>query len=139
MAKCNFKRIVDCGLGANASNFDPIALTTWPNSISADELWPEDVEQARRVRDLADANDVYQDLETELECGGYKLAGNAVEVPFVGTFAGALAASELLRYLHNGQLFDKVKYRMASPLELPTAQKGSIGDTDLGFFSVSAK
>ncbi len=60
---------------------------------------------------------------------------NTVGVPFVGTFAGALVASELLRYLHNGQLFDKVRYRMASPLELPTAQKGSIGDTDLGFFS----
>jgi len=134
MAKCNFKRIVDCGLGANASNFDSIALTTWPNAISPDKLWPEDSEQVRRVRELADANDVYQDLETELQCGRYKLAGNTIGVPFVGTFAGALAISEFLRALHDGPLFDRVKYRMASPLELPTAQAGSIDVADLGFF-----
>lgn len=36
--------------------------------------------------------------------------------------------------LYGGPVYERVKYRMASPLELPAAQAGSIGDADLGYF-----
>lgn len=134
LAKGNFKRIVDCGLGANALNFDSIALTTWPNPIEPENLWPDDDGQPKRVQDIADRNKVYEALEADLRCGRYTLAGHSVGVPFVGTFAGCLATAELLRALHQGTVFDRIKYRMASPLEMPTAQSGTIYDADIGYF-----
>lgn len=93
-----FQRVLDCGLGGRADNFDSIALRRWPNPRSAEELWPDDEEDAEQIK-------------TGPVCG----FRGAIAVPFVGTISAASVVGEILRSLHQGKQHDALRLRLRAP------------------------
>jgi hypothetical protein len=115
-------RLIDVGLGATASNFDTIAVHSWPNPRSATELWPTDIPTAPRAERLADSNPAYAALASD-RCGRVLLAERAVGVPFVGAAAAALAWAQVLRELHEGTHVSDLKLKLASPGDLEAFER----------------
>ncbi len=107
-------RLIDVGLGATASNFDTIAVRSWPNPRSPADLWPVDAPNAGAAERLAEANPAYAALSTD-RCGRVQLAERAVGVPFVGAAAAAFAWAQILRELHGGEHVSDLKLKLASP------------------------
>lgn len=115
-------RLVDVGLGATASNFDTIAVRSWPNQRSATELWPANIPTAPPAERLADRNPAYAALASD-RCGRVLLAERAVGVPFVGAAAAALAWAQVLRELHEGVHVSDLKLKLASPGDLEAFER----------------
>lgn len=115
-------RLVDVGLGAMASNFDTIAVRSWPNPRSATELWPVDIPTAPPAERLADCNPAYAALASD-RCGRVLLAERAVGVPFVGVAAAAFAWAQVLRELHEGVHISDLKLKLASPGDLEAFER----------------
>jgi hypothetical protein len=116
-----FERVVDCGLGGTADNFDALDLYTLPcPGRSSADLWPKpgpDDEAVRRERleRLARENPVYQGHARRAGCGHVELAGRSVAVPFVGAVAASFVLAETLRMLHGGEGYSAVHLKLEAP------------------------
>lgn len=122
-----FARVVECGLGGTAENFDVLNLHTLPNKRTAAEIWPSDSDDRTTV---AAENPAYEELADE--CGRVLLAGKAVAVPFVGATAGALVMAEVLRLLHGGPSYEQLKLRLGTSAMATAVGFGSYQSVDLG-------
>src|SRR5581483_10422700 len=99
LAAANFGLVIDCGLGALASNFDTLNVQTLPSARPIDELWPTDGNDAGSAERIAKESGIYDELSSDDECGRVLLAGKAVAVPFVGAVAATYVVAEVLRAL----------------------------------------
>ena len=117
LESAQFDRVVECGLGGTAYNFDTINLHTLPNPRTASDLWPADDDFQNRAQQIARQSRAYGQLSKgkDAECGRVQLAGKAVAVPFVGAVAASFVVAEVLRLLHGGPNFTSLKLRLASP------------------------
>lgn len=119
LARAQFRRVIDSGLGGVANNFDTISLHTLPNPRTPDELWPDlsKEEEAKLAADrerIVRENPGYAQLGGD-ECGRRDLAGKSVAVPFVGTSAASLVIAEAVRLLHVGPACHDIKLRLGNP------------------------
>jgi hypothetical protein len=119
LATAQFLRVVDCGLGGSAENFDTISFHTLPNLRKPEELWPDlSPEDQQRVKEeqerAARDNRGYSKLGKD-ECGRIELAGKPVAVPFVGVAASCLAVAEVLRIAHGGPAFTDMRLSLGIP------------------------
>lgn len=129
LPKAGFRRVVDCGLGGMADNFDVISLHTLPNRRPPKELWPEmsEKEVAKLVayqERLARENPGYRALGLD-DCGRRELAGKSVAVPFVGSTAASLVVAEVIRLLHEGPAFHDIKLGLADPGKVFAPRNGN--------------
>ena len=98
LGEANFIRVLECGLGGFAADFDQIGFHSFPNqSIVPAQLWkgdvPHEVNPTRR-----------KILETKLgPCGAVPLATAAISSSFVGAVAASFIIAELLRMYHSGK------------------------------------
>jgi hypothetical protein len=100
--RVNFDRVVVCGVGGTASDFDELQLHTLPfHKVNASDVWPKRA-RAGGSEALAAGNPFYRAYRETHRCGEVELAGLSVAAPFVGAMAGALAWAEVLRELHGG-------------------------------------
>lgn len=93
-----FDLIVECALGTDAMRFDRIILHTFPDARCKPEvIWANDDRPEPNQRLVAA-------FRTKEDCGilAETLARKAVSSSFVGAFAGALVAGEILRALNGG-------------------------------------
>jgi hypothetical protein len=114
-----FRRVIECGLGGMAENFDTISFHTLPNPRTADELWPdlskeEEAKLAAYHERMARENPGYVQLGGD-DCGRRDLAGKSVAVPFVGTSAASLVVAEAVRLLHGGPAYHDIKLGLGNP------------------------
>jgi hypothetical protein len=118
LATAAFRRVVECGLGGTADNFDTIGLHTLPNARAPGELWPDLSEEekaklAAHQERMAAENLGYAGLGAD-DCGRREIAGKSVAVPFVGTSAAALAVAEVIRLLHGGPAYFDIKLSLGN-------------------------
>lgn len=97
-----FKFVVEAGLGSGVKDFRAIRIHTFPGNKNPRDVWASDTEQVIEVNKPAYQNLTMRGLD---QCGLALLAGKAVGAPFVGMAAAALALAEVLRLLHEGDLF----------------------------------
>lgn len=118
LESAEFIRVVECGLGGAAHNFDTINLHTLPNPRTGGDLWPADDDLENRAEQIARENRAYGQLikGKDAECGRVQLAGKAVAVPFVGAVAASFVIAEVLRLLHGGPKRTQLKLRLATPI-----------------------
>lgn len=92
-----FPFVVEAGIGDSAQDFRAIRLHTFPASRKAAELWTPGT--ARGMADLEQPG--YRRLSEKGgdQCGLTRLAETAVGAPFVGTVAGCLMLSQILRLI----------------------------------------
>jgi hypothetical protein len=124
-----FRRVIDCGLGGMADNFDVISLHTLPHPRSPEELWPDMTEKevAKLVayqERMARENPGYLGLGAD-DCGRRDLAGKSAAVPFVGTCAASLAIAEVIRALHEGPAYHDIKVGLGDPGKTFTRPNGN--------------
>lgn len=103
-----FELVVECALGADVDRFDRVILHTFPEaSKTAAQIWA-DVPEAKLDRKLVDA------FKTEGDCGilAETLARKSIATAFVGAFAGALTAGEVLRAFNGGVRCELVQAQM---------------------------
>lgn len=129
-----FDRVVECGLGSLAENFDTINLHTLPNSRSAADMWPLESELDETAKRVVETNAAYRDLDDD-ECGRIQLARKAVAVPFVGAVAASLVLSEVLRLLQGGPAYPQLKIRLATPSGRAIWEGRSYSGSELGSIS----
>ncbi|WP_207003670.1 hypothetical protein [Trinickia mobilis] len=104
--KVGFGLVIETGLGSRHDDFRSLRMHTLPGRRTADEIW-KDTPPA----DAEHIPDEYKRLRSAGvldQCGMTTLAGKAVGAAFVGCGAAALAVSELLRFLHGGQLHESI-------------------------------
>jgi hypothetical protein len=119
--RVGFKKVCECGLGANAYNFDAMAIHTFPNGeYEAEQVWSPMRQSAdlTAITKLADTNAVYRSVSEKNKCGHIELAGKSVAVPFVGAIAGSLICAESIRMLHGGEQFSDINLRLECPNEI---------------------
>lgn len=124
----NFTRVSDSGLGGTASNFDAVSLRTWPNTRTAEDIWPvlspaEKEAAAEALRRAAENNPGYKHLKKD-RCGLIEHAGKSVAVPFVGMVAATFVVADVLRLLNDGRRIENFKVRL-----------GALGETRDVFWS----
>jgi len=129
-----FLRVVECGLGGTADNFDTVSFHTLPNPRPVDELWPDlrkederkiEAEQER----AANENLGYQKLAGDV-CGRRDLAGKSVAVPFVGTTAASLVVAEAVKLFHDGPAYYDMRLSLGSLGKHRTLRNGNYGPQD---------
>lgn len=119
-----FDFIVDVGIGAGPEEYLDISLHTFPGSRTAQAVFADGsaatdadelVNQPAYEKAAADALQRGEHGSTEAaKCGLLNLAGATVAAAFVGTVAGALAVSEMLR-LVDGERYETVSLELRSP------------------------
>jgi hypothetical protein len=119
-----FGRVIDCGLGGMASNFDTISLHTLPHPRAPEDLWPDlSAEEAMKLaayhERMARENPGYRELGGD-ECGRRDLAGKSIAVPFVGTAAASFVVAEAVRLLHDGPGYFDIRLGLGNPLKRVT-------------------
>jgi hypothetical protein len=129
LAQAGFTFLFDSGLGGEATNFDSIAVRTWPHSKTADELWPVDDDAARaqreaRKRQRMNSNAAYTDIAAD-ECGRLLVADKSVAVPFVGAVAAAFVLAEVLRHTNGGPILSECRLRVCSLSDGPLAAQST--------------
>lgn len=110
--------MVECGLGGTSENFDALLLHTLPvPGRPCRDIWQPDEanRDGGRAERLAGRTRFYREVGEVLRCGHIELAGLSVAVPFVGAMAAALVVAEVLRMLHDGERFEAIDLRLASP------------------------
>ena len=108
LESAGFELVVECALGADVDRFDRVILHTFPEaSKAAAQIWA-DVPEAKLDRKLVDA------FKTEGDCGilAETLARKSIATAFVGAFAGALTAGELLRAFNGGVRCELIQAHM---------------------------
>ena len=89
-----FDRIIDCGLGATATDYERYRMTVFdPDFVVGPHLRGQ-VDASPRERNLV--LDAY-DEEGIGGCGAAELAGASVAVPFVSAFVATLAVAQAIR------------------------------------------
>lgn len=134
LPKARFHRVIDCGLGGLAENFDVISLRTLPNPRAPRDLWPdmtrkEKAKLAVRHERMARENPGYLGLGSD-ECGRRDLAGQSVAVPFVGTSAACLVIAEALRLFHDGPAYLDLKLGLGEPGKTSALRNGNYSAPD---------
>ena len=129
LPKAGFRRVVDCGLGGMADNFDVVSLHGLPNPRTPKELWPDmsKKEMAKLVayqERMARENPGYRGLGLD-ECGRRDLAGKSVAVPFVGLTAASLVVAEIIRLLHEGPAYHDIKLGLGDPGKVFACRNGN--------------
>lgn len=118
LSRAGFNFVFDSGLGGEATNFDSIAVRTWPHPQFPEVLWPiedradreqREARQKKRTRSNAAYNDIAAD-----ECGRLLVADKAVAVPFVGALAATFVLAELLRTTNAGPVYSDCRLRVCS-------------------------
>lgn len=127
LTRAGFSSIFDSGLGGEATNFDSIAVRTWPNPQTAEVLWPQEDRVARekrmdRQKQKASSNPAYGDIAAD-ECGMLLVADKAVAVPFVGAVAATFVLAEVLRATNGGPVFSDCRLRVCSITGAPLAAR----------------
>ncbi len=117
LAKAEFLRVMESGLGGTADNFDTISFHTLPNARAVEELWPvptpdEKHAQAQQLERIAHENPAYALLDDN-DCGRAALAGKSVAVPFVGAAAATIVLAEAIRLLHGGPAYTDIKLALS--------------------------
>lgn len=125
LAEAGFMFVFDSGLGGEPTNFDSIAVRTWPHEKPAAELWPVEDKATRaareaRKREHTNSNAAYQDIAAD-ECGRLLVADKSVAVPFVGALASAFVLAEVLRRTNGGPTFSDCRVRVCSLTQTPLA------------------
>jgi len=98
LESAGFDLVIECALGGDTARFDRIIFHTFPDAAkTADHIWATTPLTAVDQKIVAA-------FKSEGDCGiiAETLARKAVATSFVGAFAGALVAGELLRALHGG-------------------------------------
>jgi hypothetical protein len=112
LERAGFDLVVECGLGASASQFDSILLHTFPEaSQKAAQIWS----QSQQV--MPEPNPLLMEaLHGKGDCGiiAHTLAEKAISTSFVGAVASTLAAGELIRGLHGGSRYELIKVDLRS-------------------------
>ena len=131
LATAEFPRVIECGLGAMAHNFDTLSLHTLPHGRSVAELWPDPTPDqlkqiAKEHERIARENPGYANLAKD-DCGRALLAGKAVGVPFVGATAACLAVAESARLLHRGPAYSDIKLNLGDPDGRTATMLGNYG------------
>ena len=107
-----FDLVVEAGLGRGHRDFRTMRLHTLPGSRRTAEMWKPDATEEALVDRCAYVGLVEDGVLDR--CGMILLAGKAVGAPFVGTVAGALALSEVLRMLHGGPVHQLIDVNLLS-------------------------
>ncbi len=94
LAGPGFERVVDCGLGATAEDYDKYRVTVYDPEFGAIPHLRGQADASPRARNLA--LDAY-DEEGVAGCGAAELAGASVAVPFVSAFVATLAVAQAIR------------------------------------------
>jgi hypothetical protein len=112
-----FSLVIDAGLGSGFSDFRALRVRCFPGASKAAEIWAD--AQARPPA-LAPA---YVDLLARGKdpCGIATLATRAVGAPFVGCYAGAVVASELIKRLVGTIKSDVIDVNLRAPLTVERA------------------
>jgi len=131
LATADFPRVIECGLGAMAHNFDTLSLHTLPHRRSVTELWPDLTpdqlnKAAKEHERIARENPGYAGLAKD-DCGRALLAGKAVGVPFVGATAACFAVAEAVRLLHGGPAYSDIKLNLGDPDTRAAIFQGNYG------------
>ncbi|WP_434668025.1 hypothetical protein P5W99_36600 [Paraburkholderia sp. A3BS-1L] len=104
--KVGFGLVIETGLGSRYDDFRSLRLHTLPCRRTGDDIWtdmlPEKTEEVPSEYERLRHSGVLD------QCGMTTLAGKAVGAAFVGCTAATLAVSELLRFLHGGQLHETI-------------------------------
>jgi hypothetical protein len=121
LTRAGFSSIFDSGLGGEATNFDSIAVRSWPHPQAAEMLWPLEDRVAREAREARQrqrtrSNAAYNDIAAD-ECGRLLVADKAVAVPFVGAVAATFVLAEVLRATNGGPVFSDCRLRVCSMSE----------------------
>ncbi len=129
LPQAKFRRVIDSGLGAMASNFDAISFHALPNPRPPDELWPdlsreEEAKLGAYHERMARENPGYRQLGGD-DCGRRDLAGKPVAVPFVGASAASLVVAEAVRLLHDGPAYLDIKLGLGNPGKRFARRNGS--------------
>lgn len=127
-----FARIVDAGLGAGPIEYLDIAVHSFPAAVSPADAFvetpPRPTElgaayEAEVGRQMAAGTD-----EMSARCGMLDIAGVTVGAAFVGAVASALAVSDLLRVLHDGQNYSVLALDLREPDHIRAARNMSAGN-----------
>lgn len=123
LTRAGFSSVFDSGLGGEATNFDSIAVRTWPHPQTSEMLWPLEGHCARKEREArrrqkTQSNAAYNDIAAD-ECGKLLVADKAVAVPFVGAVAATFVLAEVLRATNAGPVFSDCRLRVCSMSEAP--------------------
>jgi hypothetical protein len=102
LCDAGFKFVVEAGLGSGAKDFRAIRIHTFPGNKDPRELWKPHEQPLVRAHPPAYGDLASRGLD---QCGVTLLAGRAVGAPFVGMTAAAICLSEVLRLLHDGEVF----------------------------------
>jgi hypothetical protein len=102
LGAAGFKLVIEAGLGNGAKDFRAMRVHTFPGTKDPRDLWNAHAEKAVHADTPA-----YTDLKSRGldQCGVTLLAGRAVGAPFVGMTAASLCLAEVLRLLHEGDVF----------------------------------
>jgi hypothetical protein len=135
LVTAQFGRVMDSGLGGTKDNFDTIGFHVWPNSRSAEELWPvqtadERENESKLHERIARENPGYSVIGSDV-CGRALLAGKSVAVPFVGAVASTLVVAETLRLLHGGPTYADVKFSLSDLSRRFALTNGNYSASDL--------
>ena len=116
-----FDRVIECGLGGSAADFDVLDFHTLGNPTTpAAELWPETSDPPNRGHSEATVldNAYYRSVRDRLGCGHMQLAGVSVAVPFMGAIAGGFVVAEAIRMLHEGVRCRRLRFQLRSPCDV---------------------
>jgi hypothetical protein len=115
---CGFDKVIECGLGGRADNFDAMDLHVLPHPTKhSSALWPIKSEgnDQERIEQLVKNNPVYRQIAQRQHCGHVELAGLAVAVPFVGAVAGSLVIAESVRMFNGGERYASINLQLSAP------------------------
>ena len=102
-----FDLIVEAGLGSGHRDFRTMRLHVLPGRRAAVDIWKH-ARQGEKVEDRPAYTKLLADGVLD-RCGMTLLAGKAVGAPFVGSIAGTLVLSEVLRLLHGGAVHQLIE------------------------------
>lgn len=120
LGDAGFKLVVEAGLGSGAKDFRAIRVHTFPGAKGPRDLWAPGAK-----REIITEAPAYGDLKSRGldQCGVTLLAGRAVGAPFVGMTAATICLSEILRLLHDGQLFSVHELDLKVPASRACVQR----------------
>ncbi|MHB8388664.1 MAG: hypothetical protein ACYDBH_03660 [Acidobacteriaceae bacterium] len=133
LCEVGFKFVVEAGLGSGAKDFRAIRIHTFPGTRDPRDLW-----RSEEGVDLILGARAYDDFKARGldQCGVTMLAGKAVGAPFVGVTAAAISMAEILRILHDGQVFALHDMNLKSPCARVSLKRNApVGLTNPGFSS----
>lgn len=115
-----FSGVIDGGLGAGIVGYLDILLHTFPSPLQPEMAFGSAVRSTSTSLPLAYEAEIQRrisggDDEGDARCGMLEFAGVTIGAAFVGAVAGALAISDILRRLHQGQEFSVLGLDLRSP------------------------